>query len=496
MKKIIKYMIFTLLVGVVFSVGINVYAISNVETIGRCAEYNDKCLVYNYNINKKGETKDFGTEIGIVHFKDTGISDENKQFIVSYNSCTNCAAGALFNSTQYDVAIQVNSSTAKIPLAICGVPMNGSNYLNENLTDYNARDYIYFNETEIKTAIDNGKCSEEYVLYNNNSVNYTCNNKTALTSFTATKDVNNLNIITSSYSSGLICQVSIKKDDFSKVYNHNNPLNGCNSSNYQVSCHYVASNRYDCTLYSCGSSIVEETDTSKTCTLVNMNNSSEEIKFSYSYKFNGIDNDQTIIKNGVIVTDPIPFGGDISETYISAKSCPMYIYRVVDNSSSTGYKWRILESEEVRKSFEKNNSGIIMVEKYKWGTSENPIEPDNDVDSNNSDTNSGSIFDTDKYGCPKALRPIIYFIKKLVFNTLQIFVPIILILMGTIDFVKASISVDDKVSKEVISKFIKRVLAAVLMFFIVTIVSIVMNMFASTDVGKQDGWQACWNNID
>lgn len=111
-------------------------------------------------------------------------------------------------------------------------------------------------------------------------------------------------------------------------------------------------------------------------------------------------------------------------------------------------------------------------------------------------SSSSSIFETDVSGCPKVLRPIIVFIKKLVFNTLQIFVPILLIVMGTIDFVKATAAMDDKGGKEAISKFIRRIIAAVLMFFIVTIVSLVMNMFAKTDVGDQSGWQACWNDID
>lgn len=104
---------------------------------------------------------------------------------------------------------------------------------------------------------------------------------------------------------------------------------------------------------------------------------------------------------------------------------------------------------------------------------------------------------SENYGeCPEELRPIIWFIKKLVFNTLQILVPILLIIMGTIDLVKAMISMDDKGNKEAISKFIRRVLSALLVFFIVTIVSVVMGMFAKTDIGDKSDWKACWYNID
>jgi len=97
--------------------------------------------------------------------------------------------------------------------------------------------------------------------------------------------------------------------------------------------------------------------------------------------------------------------------------------------------------------------------------------------------------------CPQELRPVIYFVKKIAFNTLRIFIPIVLILMGSIDFIKAVMSNDDKAMKDSVSKFIKRALAAIFMFFIVTIVSAVINMVVDTGVGK-NGWEACWYNID
>lgn len=111
---------------------------------------------------------------------------------------------------------------------------------------------------------------------------------------------------------------------------------------------------------------------------------------------------------------------------------------------------------------------------------------------------TGLIDDDEKNGegCPWELRAVIIFLKKIAFNTVQLFVPIILIVMGTIDFVKAIASTDDKGNKEAISKFIKRCLAALMVFFVGTIVSIVMNMFAKTDVGEQNDWKTCWQSIE
>lgn len=94
--------------------------------------------------------------------------------------------------------------------------------------------------------------------------------------------------------------------------------------------------------------------------------------------------------------------------------------------------------------------------------------------------------------CPAILLPVIKFLKIVVFNTLQIFVPIILILMGTIDLVKAVMASDDKATKDATGKLIKRVITAILIFFITTIVNIVMNMLASADIEGFEDWKACW----
>ena len=64
--------------------------------------------------------------------------------------------------------------------------------------------------------------------------------------------------------------------------------------------------------------------------------------------------------------------------------------------------------------------------------------------------------------------------------------------MGTIDFGKAVSSSDDKNIKEAGNKFLKRCIAAVAVFFVVTIVNLLMGMFSKTSYGKQADWQKCW----
>lgn len=100
--------------------------------------------------------------------------------------------------------------------------------------------------------------------------------------------------------------------------------------------------------------------------------------------------------------------------------------------------------------------------------------------------------------CNKDLLPIIKFVKNGVFPIIQIGIPILLILMGSIDLGKAVLSSDDKEIKGATGRLIKRVVAAVAVFFVVTIVNLVMGMFDDTGVNKDgnntETWYECWKD--
>ena len=97
--------------------------------------------------------------------------------------------------------------------------------------------------------------------------------------------------------------------------------------------------------------------------------------------------------------------------------------------------------------------------------------------------------------CPSEIRPAIVFIKRVVFNTLQIFVPILLILMGSIDMAKAVMANDDKALSEATSRFIRRIITAIIFFFITTIVAVVIGRIATAGINGSSNWQSCWNSI-
>ena len=88
-------------------------------------------------------------------------------------------------------------------------------------------------------------------------------------------------------------------------------------------------------------------------------------------------------------------------------------------------------------------------------------------------------------------------IKNGLFPILQIGIPIILIVLGTLDLGKAVISSDDKAVKEAQSKLIKRCIYAILVFFIVTLISVVFSMIGNVAGDAAPGlseWSTCWDN--
>ena len=74
------------------------------------------------------------------------------------------------------------------------------------------------------------------------------------------------------------------------------------------------------------------------------------------------------------------------------------------------------------------------------------------------------------------LLPIVRVIRKGVFPLVQLFIPIILIILGTIDLGKAVIASDDKEVKAAQGRLIKRFIYAALIFFVTTLVSVLMDL--------------------
>ncbi len=92
------------------------------------------------------------------------------------------------------------------------------------------------------------------------------------------------------------------------------------------------------------------------------------------------------------------------------------------------------------------------------------------------------------------LLPLVRVIRKGVFPIIQIGIPIVLIILGTIDLGKAVISSDEKEVKSAQGRLIKRFIYAALVFFVVTFVTVVMNIVATgADDSDTTSWLSCWN---
>lgn len=94
------------------------------------------------------------------------------------------------------------------------------------------------------------------------------------------------------------------------------------------------------------------------------------------------------------------------------------------------------------------------------------------------------------------LMPIIRLVRDGLIPLIQIGVPIILIILGTIDLGKAVIASKEDEIKNAQKMLVKRAIFAVAIFFVVTIVSLVFSLFASTGdddlEGDSNNWSDCW----
>ena len=91
------------------------------------------------------------------------------------------------------------------------------------------------------------------------------------------------------------------------------------------------------------------------------------------------------------------------------------------------------------------------------------------------------------------LLPIVRLVRKGLYPIIQIVIPIVLIIYGIIDLGKAVIASDEKEIKAAQSRLIKRCIYAAAIFFVVTFVSIIMDIISKADPSADTtSWSRCW----
>lgn len=90
------------------------------------------------------------------------------------------------------------------------------------------------------------------------------------------------------------------------------------------------------------------------------------------------------------------------------------------------------------------------------------------------------------FGCVEDEDSVAWLLQKLL-NYIKILGPTIAIVMGSLDFAKAIISSDEDNMKKSQRKFIQRIIAAVLLFFIPLLVEVLLGMFGITGTKATGG---------
>ena len=97
----------------------------------------------------------------------------------------------------------------------------------------------------------------------------------------------------------------------------------------------------------------------------------------------------------------------------------------------------------------------------------------------------------------QGLGPFVRIIKNGVFPIVQVGIPILLIVLGTVDLGKAVISSKEDEVKKAKKSLLNRFLYAVLVFCVVWIVQIVMGAITKIGIKGSDtsSWDKCWQQI-
>ena len=82
----------------------------------------------------------------------------------------------------------------------------------------------------------------------------------------------------------------------------------------------------------------------------------------------------------------------------------------------------------------------------------------------------------------------VFIVVHFVINIIRFVIPVILILLGTIDLIKAVIAGKEDDIKKNQQVLMKRAIAGILIFLIPTLVMIIMGWIGNDD------WKECWNN--
>ncbi len=102
---------------------------------------------------------------------------------------------------------------------------------------------------------------------------------------------------------------------------------------------------------------------------------------------------------------------------------------------------------------------------------------------------SGATLQTSDNFCEKTL--IIWQFVGQIVNVMKIIIPVIIVLLGTIDLGKAVMAGEDKKIKEAQKMLLMRIIYGVAIFFVVVIVQIIFGMVSGAENQADDNYNKC-----
>jgi len=165
----------------------------------------------------------------------------------------------------------------------------------------------------------------------------------------------------------------------------------------------------------------------------------------------------------------------IKSKYIKILFTIICLFFVHDKVNAETYKYTVSENTIYNEltavySIDKSNGLVIL---------NNPATLSGSAGINSSEDTEGFVgfknnLDKKYIKCNGAEIPygVPYIIYRII-NLLKVAAPIILIVMGMLDFLKATTANDEKQMKDSTGKFIKRIIAAVIIFFVVVVIQFI-----------------------
>lgn len=82
---------------------------------------------------------------------------------------------------------------------------------------------------------------------------------------------------------------------------------------------------------------------------------------------------------------------------------------------------------------------------------------------------------------------------KNIYNIMRVAVPVILVIMGSLDFAKATIASNTDEMEKNKKRFINRLIIAAAIFLLLSLFELITNILVSSGVAGSDSWLTCWD---